>query len=103
MGSEKAGETLTLRKRRPVEAAEEGGVEEEEEREIQELEKEVGEMARRILDFRRTIPDRFMGVFSSRLVAQRPLLTPQIGATSAPFETLVGADSRGGMFLVLFS
>nr|XP_029119754.1 uncharacterized protein LOC105042900 isoform X2 [Elaeis guineensis] len=89
MGSEKSGETLSLRKRRPMEAAEE----DEEEREIQELEKEVGEMARRLLDFRGTIPDRLMEAFSSRLVAQRPLFSPQIGATSAPSETLVGADS----------
>ncbi|XP_008804023.2 uncharacterized protein LOC103717422 [Phoenix dactylifera] len=50
-------------------------------------------MARRILDFRRTIPDRLMEAFSSRLVAQRPLLPPQIGSASAPSETLVGADS----------
>lgn len=105
MASEKPQETLTLGKRRPVEEAateeEEGRrEEEEEEREIQELEREVGEMARSILDFRRTTPERLMEAFSSGLVAQRPLLPPQIGA---PSQVMVGTDSGAGMFLLLFS
>ncbi|XP_010907897.2 uncharacterized protein [Elaeis guineensis] len=50
-------------------------------------------MARRILNFRRTIPEGLVEAFSSRLVAQRPLLPPQLGASSSPSQALVGADS----------
>ncbi|WOL07170.1 hypothetical protein Cni_G15908 [Canna indica] len=69
-------ETQTPEKRRRL-SADELEDEEEEEQQIQELEREVREMGRRILDARRTIPDRLLQTLSSRLLAGRPILPPQ--------------------------
>ncbi|RWW35383.1 hypothetical protein BHE74_00059693 [Ensete ventricosum] len=85
MASERQRETISLGKRRPVEAGsreeDEAGVveneEEDENRDIQELEREVSEMGRRILDARRSIPDRLLEALSARLLTQRPVLPPQ--------------------------
>ncbi|XP_058083384.1 uncharacterized protein LOC131231262 [Magnolia sinica] len=55
---------------------------EEEEEEIQALEREVKEMAQKILDFRRTLPDLLKKTLESSLAASRPIL-PQIDAAEA--------------------
>ncbi|RWW31233.1 hypothetical protein GW17_00004146 [Ensete ventricosum] len=102
MASERQRETISLGKRRPVEAGsreeDEAGVveneEEDENRDIQELEREVSEMGRRILDARRSIPDRLLEALSTRLLTQRPVLPPQ---------ALISADAgTTGTFLVSF-
>lgn len=83
MASSEQGETLAaaLGKRRSAEIDEEEDEEEEdeEEREIEELEREVKGMAEKILERRRTMPDRILESLSSHLVAQRPLV-PQFGS-----------------------
>ncbi|XP_074572290.1 uncharacterized protein LOC141828798 [Curcuma longa] len=61
--------------------------EEEEEREIQALEREVSEMARRVLDARKTNLDRILGGLSSELVAKRPPLPPRALAVSDAGDT----------------
>ncbi|XP_072962304.1 uncharacterized protein [Typha angustifolia] len=101
MASESRRETLTLTlgKRKTVEAEGEEkdeDDEEEAEREIEELEREVSEMGRMILDSRRTIPGRLLEAFSTHLLSQRQLLPPQIGAIASlsgpSFQ--VGADCK---------
>lgn len=100
MASERQRETISLGKRRPVEAGsreeDEVGIveneEEDENRDIQELQREVSEMGRRILDARRSIPDRLLEALSSRLLTQRPVLPPQalIGADAGTTGTFLG-------------
>ncbi|WOL06076.1 hypothetical protein Cni_G14808 [Canna indica] len=88
MAGERQRETLILGKKRPVKD-EDVLVEDEEdeEREILELEREVSEMGRRIIDARRTIPNRLLEVFSSRILTQRPLLPPRAFAEDDAGET----------------
>ncbi|CAL9100936.1 unnamed protein product [Musa acuminata var. zebrina] len=111
MASERQRETISLGKRRPVEAGsreeDEAGVveneEEDENRDIQELEREVSEMGSRILDARRSIPDRLLEALSSRLLTQRPVLPPQalIGADAGTTGELQApsSESNGGNML----
>ncbi|XP_074566921.1 uncharacterized protein LOC141823522 isoform X2 [Curcuma longa] len=89
MAGESEMETLGSRKRkqvvygnpeRPERLAADG--EEEEEREIQKLEREVSDLARRILDERKANLDRVLEVLSSELLAKRPALPP--GALIVP-------------------
>ncbi|CAL9160003.1 unnamed protein product [Musa hybrid cultivar] len=111
MATERLRETISLGKRRPVEAGsreeDEAGVveneEEDENRDIQELEREVSEMGSRILDARRSIPDRLLEALSSRLLTQRPVLPPQalIGADAGTTGELQApsSESNGGNML----
>lgn len=89
MAGECERETLGSRKRKLVvygnpERRERLAVdgEEEEEREIQKLESEVSDLARRILDARKANVDRILEVLSSELLAKRPALPP--GALVVP-------------------
>ncbi|KAG0486213.1 hypothetical protein HPP92_008308 [Vanilla planifolia] len=50
--------------------------EDDEERQIEELEREVKEMAQKILDFRSIIPERLGDALSTRLAALRPNFPP---------------------------
>ncbi|KAJ0970179.1 hypothetical protein J5N97_023056 [Dioscorea zingiberensis] len=68
----------------------------DEEREVQELEREIKDLAQRILDSRRSMPDRLAQALTSRLVALRPLLPsitiPEMAGQSQLSEPLAGAD-----------
>jgi len=81
MASSERRETLAvaLGKRRSKDIDEEEGEGEEEEREIEELGREVKAIAEKILESRRTMPERVLEAFSSHLVAQRSVL-PQTGS-----------------------
>ncbi|XP_072989357.1 uncharacterized protein [Typha latifolia] len=92
-------EAPTLRKRKSVEAEDEG---EEEEEEvvvvgIRELEREVSEMGRRILEYRRTIPDRLLEGLSASLVSQRPHLPPQVVGVSSLLDRSAQAGVSGDL------
>lgn len=100
MAGESEMETLGSRKRkqvvygnpeRPERLAADG--EEEEEREIQKLEREVSDLARRILDERKANLDRVLEVLSSELLAKRPALPP--GALIVPDAVESGTFSYG--------
>ena len=56
--------------------------EEEEEEENEELERDVKQMAEKLLQYRTTLPDHLRSTFSSVLTAQRPVLPPP--SESAP-------------------
>ncbi|XP_072957143.1 uncharacterized protein [Typha angustifolia] len=88
-------EAPTLRKRKSVEAEDEGEEEEEEVVGIRELEREVSEMGRRILEYRRTIPDRLLEGLSSSFVSQRPHLPPQVVGVSSPLDRSAQAGVSG--------
>ena len=53
-----------------------GSSEEEEEEENEELERDVKQMAEKLLQYRTTLPDHLRSTFSSVLTAQRPVLPP---------------------------
>ncbi|XP_039137657.1 uncharacterized protein LOC120275199 [Dioscorea cayenensis subsp. rotundata] len=69
-----------------------------EEREVQELEREIKDLAQRILDSRRSMPDRLSQALASRLLALRPSLPsitiPEMVGQSQLSEPLAGADQE---------
>lgn len=57
------------------------GSSEEEEEENEELERDVKQMAEKLLQYRTTLPDHLRSTFSSVLTAQRPVLPPPSEST----------------------
>ena len=64
----------TLGKRKRMEAEEDL----REEMEIEKLKSELHEMARRIVDYRKTMPDLLTKVLESNLAARRPIDPPKL-------------------------
>ncbi|XP_030928253.1 uncharacterized protein LOC115954522 [Quercus lobata] len=57
------------------------GSSEEEEEENEELERDVKQMAEKLLQYRTTLPDHLRSTFTSVLTAQRPVLPPPSEST----------------------
>lgn len=69
----------TLGKRKEMESDED----EREEMEMEKLQSEVKEIARRVIDYRKTVPDLLAEALRSKLAAHRPIHPPMLQLTTS--------------------
>ncbi|KAF3340252.1 hypothetical protein FCM35_KLT16023 [Carex littledalei] len=82
MASSDVPRAQTLGKRKQMETDED----QREEMEIEKLQSELNKIARRVIDYRKTVPDLLAKALRSKLAAQRPIDPPMVEVTTSSAE-----------------